>query len=606
MTFERTALPEGFDDSRARERRDDPGGWRFPPSERAAVERVIAERRDIRRFRPEPVPEDVLRRLLEAANRAPSVGLGQPWRFVLVTSDETKAAMQGLAAKERLVQEAHFDERARQFLDLKIEGVREAPLSICVCCDPGPPDREVLGRHTIPETDLYSVACAIQNLWLAARAEGVGVGWVSFYRPEDVSELLGLPAHIVPVAWLCVGYPDERPTRPGLEAAGWAARRPVEELVFSERWGQAPQELSNPVPPVGEPGSGVAPAWWTTLAAGLRPADAAVITRIRDESDELVKPRGSLGALEELVERFAAATGGPPPRRMRAAIAVLAADHGVTTRGVSLFPSRVSGQVAAAAARGETAVGVLAGALDARLVVADVGLAGPRAPGVRNLRVAPGTADITAGPAMDEETARRAVEAGHALGTELAASADVLAVGEIGIGNTTVASTLLAALTGLEPERVCGRGTGLDAQGLARKRAVVAEALAMNAPDPADPLACIRLVGGLELGALTGFVLAAAQSRTPVVLDGFATAVAALAACRLSPAVRDYLVAGHRSAEPAHQLVLVELGLEPLLDLRLRLGEASGAALALPLIELAGRLHTEMRRFDEAGVDGPE
>ena len=224
----RPSLPPDFDDSRARERRDDPAGWRFSREERTAVMRAIAERRDIRRFRPDPLPDKLLRKLLEAAHRAPSVGLMQPWRFVIVRSADTKAAMQAIAARERLVQAERFDERARQYLDLKIEGIREAPVSICVCCDRGADD-EVLGRHTIRDTDLYSTCLAIENLWLAARAEGVGVGWVSFYRPPDVSRLLKLPPQVLPVAWLRLGYPDERPSRPGLEAAGWQRRRPLEE-----------------------------------------------------------------------------------------------------------------------------------------------------------------------------------------------------------------------------------------------------------------------------------------------------------------------------------------------------------------------------------------
>ncbi len=565
MTFERPELPEGFDDSRARERGADPAGWAFPEESRRALYDVIAARRDIRRFRPEPLPDDVLRRLLEAAHQAPSVGLSQPWRFIVVQSDELKAGMHALAARERLVQRDHFDERARQFLDLKIEGIREAPISVCVCCErlPG----EVLGRHTIRDTDLYSTCCAVENLWLAARAEGVGVGWVSFYREDDVRALLGLPANVVPVAWLCVGYPDERPERPGLEASGWDRRQSLDAHVFSDRW----------------PGAG--PAAPTAVPF----ADVRAAIEVRDRSDELVKPAGSLGALETLVERWAAATGEPPPADPHAAIVIFAGDHGIAARGASLFPGRVSAQVAAAAERGETAIGVLARAHGADLVVVDVGLGA-------------GTADFTEGPAMTAEEVQQALEAGRRAVGDVAADVDVVILGEIGIGNTTAASALLAGLTGLPPDEVCGRGTGLDAQGLARKRDLVAAALAANRPDPDAPLDCLQRLGGFELAALVGGIFAAAAARTPVLLDGFATGVAALVAVRLDPAVRDYLFAGHRSAEPAHERVLVELGLEPLLDLRLRLGEGSGAALAFPLIGLAARLHAEMRRFDEAGV----
>ncbi|TAN34934.1 nicotinate-nucleotide--dimethylbenzimidazole phosphoribosyltransferase [bacterium] len=603
--FDRPGLPAGFDDSRARERRDDPTGWRFDDDDLAAVMRVIAERRDIRRFRPDPIPDQLLRRLLEAAHQAPSVGLMQPWRFILVRSEETKAAMQAIAARERLVQSEHFDERARQYLDLKIEGIREAPLSICVCCDRDSGRGEVLGRHTIRDTDLYSTCLAIQNFWLAARAGGVGVGWVSFYRPDDVSALLHLPPSVVPVAWLCVGYPDERPSRPGLEAAGWERRRALEGFVFSEGWGEPEPSALNGAQVVAGPSRDLPelPEWWSAFAAPVVPGDAAAAIRIRDASDELVKPMGSLGGLETLVERWAMATGAPPPINPRVGILVVAADHGVARHSVSLYPARVGGQVAQAAARGETAIGVLARALGAELVVADVGLTGADRPGVLDHRVAAGSADITLGPAMTPQELRAGVAAGYSLASALAERSDVIVVGEIGIGNTTVAAALLAALTGLSPEAVCGRGTGLDAQGLERKRAIVAAALRVNSVNRADPLESLRRLGGHEFAALVGAMLAAAASRRPVLLDGFATGVAALVACRLQPAVRDYLIAGHRSAEPAHALVLTELGLEPLLDLRLRLGEASGAALALPLIGLAARLHAEMGRFDETGVE---
>jgi len=603
--FDRPNLPVGFDDSRARERRDEPRGWRFEDDDLAAVMRVIAERRDIRRFRPDPIPDQLLRRLLEAAHQAPSVGLMQPWRFVLVRSEQTKAAMQAIAARERLVQSEHFDERTRQYLDLKIEGIREAPLSVCVCCDRDGGRGEVLGRHTIRDTDLYSTCLAIQNFWLAARAEGVGVGWVSFYRPDDLRALLHLPASVVPVAWLCVGYPDERPTRPGLEAAGWESRRKLEGFVFSEHWGEPDPASRNGEPIVpGQSSRQVdVPEWWNSLAAQVVPGDAAAAIRIRDASDELVKPVGSLGGLETLVERWAMATGAPPPINPRVGVLVLAADHGVARHSVSLYPARVGGQVAQAAARGETAIGVLARAFGAELVVADVGLTGQRRPGVVDHRVASGSADITLGPAMSPEQLRAGVAAGYSLASALAGRSDVIVLGEIGIGNTTVAAALLAGLTGLSPEAVCGRGTGLDAQGLERKRATVAAALRVNSANRADALECLRRLGGHEFAALVGAILAAAAAHRLILLDGFATGVAALVTCRLQPAVRDYLIAGHRSAEPAHAHVLTELGLEPLLDLRLRLGEASGAALALPLIGLAARLHAEMGRFGETGVE---
>jgi nicotinate-nucleotide--dimethylbenzimidazole phosphoribosyltransferase len=578
----RPPTPAGFDASRAPERAADPRGWRYPEAERAAVHRVIAERRDIRRFRPDGVPEELLRRVLEAAHRAPSVGLMQPWRLIVVRDLRTRIAIRRLAQRERLRQADRFDERARQFLDQKIEGVVEAPLGICVCCDHGDPGAEVIGRGTIPETDTYSTACAVENLWLAARAEGLGVGWVSFYRPGDLRELLGIPARADPIAYLCLGWPDERPVRPGLESAGWSARLALDAVVMEERWHEDGAEPSAPPVP-----------------------DRAAAIAARDRLDALVKPAGSLGALEPLVERWAAITGAPPPVAPRAGVLVCAADHGHVVHGTSLFDAKVSAQVSAAAARGETAVGVLARRGGHALLVADVGLAGPTPPGVRDAKVARGSADMLAGPALTEAALDAALAAGARLAAELAAGGvDCLVLGEIGIGNTATTAALACALTGAAPERTVGRGSGLDAAGVQRKRAAVAAAIDRHgAPLPARD--ALLAVGGLELAALAGAILEAARRRLPVLLDGYAVAAAALAAAGLQSACGECLVAGHRSAEPGHDLVLAELGLEPLLDLRLRLGEASGALLALPLVAAAGALHREMATFAESGVAGP-
>jgi len=610
--FTRPPTPAGFDSSRAAERAADPRGWRYDDAQREIVHRVIAERRDVRRFRPDPVDDDVLRRVLEAAHRAPSVGLMQPWRLIVIRDIDTRVAVRRLAQRERLRQAGNFDERQRQFLDQKVEGVVEAPLGVCVCCDHGQPGVEILGRGTIPDTDIYSAACAVQNLWLAARAEGLGVGWVSFYRPEDLRALLGIPPRVDPIAYLCLGWPDERPVRPGLEAAGWSSRMPLDAVVMNERWredaavgeGAAPNE--DAAPGEGAPSEGAA-----VVSAG---PDRAAAIAARDRLDQLVKPIGSLGTLEALIERWAGVTGRPPPSSIRAGVLVCAADHGHVARGTSLFDSEVSAQVTAAAARGETAVGVLARHGAHELLVVDVGLAGPTPPGVRDAKIAAGSADMTVGPAVTDAQLDAALETGVALARELAGRSsigrdvDCLVLGEIGIGNTATTAALACALTGASPELAVGRGTGVDTAGLERKRATVVAALARHRasndgpPVPLPAREALRCVGGLELAALAGAVGEAARLRLPVLLDGYAVTAAALAAVRLDLAAGEVLIAGHRSAEPGHDILLAELGLEPLLDLRLRLGEASGALLALPLIEAAGALYGGMGTFEESGV----
>ncbi|HEX3975809.1 MAG TPA: nicotinate-nucleotide--dimethylbenzimidazole phosphoribosyltransferase [Solirubrobacteraceae bacterium] len=579
--FERPATPPGFDPSRAAERAADPHGWRYPDAARQAVYDVIAARRDIRRFRPDEVSEELLRRVLAAAHQAPSVGLMQPWRFIVVRAPETRMAVRSLAQRERLRQAERFDVRSRQFLDQKIEGVVEAPVGICVCCDHGDPEAEVLGRGTIPETDVYSTACAIENLWLAARAEGLGVGWVSFYEPGDMRDLLGLPARVDPLAYLCLGWPDERPVRPGLEAAGWSARMALDEVVMAERW------------------SGGLTAG--SARSAFVPDRTAQIAS-RDRLDQLVKPAGSLGALEPLIERWAQITGAPPPARPRAGVLVCAGDHGHLVHRTSLFDAEVSARVTAATGRGETAAAVLCHEGGHELLIADLGLVADTPDGVRDVKAGRGTADMTVAPAMSEEQLRAALAAGAALAGELAGRGiDCLVLGEIGMGNTATAAALTCVLTGAPVAVAVGRGTGLDAEGLARKRDIV-ERTRSRHPPPLDGHAALAAVGGFELAALAGAVAGAAEHRLPVLLDGYAVCAAALAAVREEPSLAELLIAGHRSAEPGHAIVLTQLGLEPLVDLRLRLGEASGALLALPLIGVAGSLHRGMGTFAEAGI----
>jgi len=318
--------------------------------------------------------------------------------------------------------------------------------------------------------------------------------------------------------------------------------------------------------------------------------------------DRKTKPRGSLGALEELAVRIGALQGLAVPAGPDCAIVVAAADHGVAAEGVSAYPQEVTVQMVANFVAGGAAINVLAREAGARLVVVDAGVATP-CPGVRSLRFGAGTASIVRGPAMERDVAVRALDAGRALARELVGDGiGLVAIGEMGIGNTTAASALCAALLPTAPLAVCGRGTGLDDDGLARKVAAVARALEVNRVDPADAVGTLAALGGFEIALLVGLVLGLHAERVPVVLDGFITGAAALVAARLEPAAVGAMIAGHRSPEPGHALVLDELGLEPLLDLRLRLGEGTGAALALPIVRGALALLNEMASFEDAGV----
>jgi nicotinate-nucleotide--dimethylbenzimidazole phosphoribosyltransferase len=319
--------------------------------------------------------------------------------------------------------------------------------------------------------------------------------------------------------------------------------------------------------------------------------------------DAKTKPRGSLGRLEELAVQIATIRGTPAPGRLPAAVVVAAADHGVAARSVSAYPQEVTAQMLANFAAGGAAICVLARLAGAELHVFDLGVAGPPVPGVRDLRIGPGTGDLAEGPAMSGEQAEQCLAAGGAVAAELAeAGIGIVALGEMGIGNTTSASALAAAFLEAEPEAVCGPGTGLDSAGVERKVAAVRRGLAVNAVDGRDPVATLAALGGFEIAFLTGVAIGASEQRLVVLLDGFITGAAALAADRIRPGARASMVAAHRSPEPGHALVLEALGLDPLLELGLRLGEGSGAALALPLLDAALAILDEMASFDSAGV----
>lgn len=340
----------------------------------------------------------------------------------------------------------------------------------------------------------------------------------------------------------------------------------------------------------------------------IRAPDEDVGRETARRLDAKTKPPGSLGKLEDLACRLAAITGEVPVDPLSPAIVLAAADHGVVSEGVSPYPQAVTGQMLANFALGGAAVAVLAREAGARLVVIDAGVIDP--PAVRGVRSevvdgVRGAGNIAVGPAMTPHVALEMIDRGSFLANELADNGiGILGVGDMGIGNTTAASALCAALLPADPLETCGPGTGLDEAGVARKVDVVRRALLVNAPgaDGVDPLAKLVSLGGLEIAFLTGVILGAASRRVPVLLDGFVTGAAALVASAIAPDAAGSLVAATRSPEPGHTLVLERLGLEPLLDLGLRLGEGSGAALALPLVRSAVAILTDMATFEAAGV----
>ncbi len=339
-----------------------------------------------------------------------------------------------------------------------------------------------------------------------------------------------------------------------------------------------------------------------TIAAIPRAAAPEIARSVRARWDSLTKPRGSLGILEDSVVRLAEIQGSVMPAVGRRAVYVFCGDHGITQEGVSLYPSVVTREMVKNFVRGGAAINVLCRQLSIEPRVVDAGVAGMKIEGAIDRRVGEGTRSFLRGPAMSRDEAETAITRGIALSAEAASQFDLVGIGEMGIGNSTSASAILCALTGATPEEAAGRGAGLDDAGVLRKRGVLRDALAMHHVAAADPLAVVAAFGGFEIAMMAGFVLGAASRSLPVVIDGFISSAAFLIARGFYPAIGDSVFFSHRSAELAHRRLLDEAAARPLLDLGLRLGEGTGAALAIGLLTSAVSLYREMATFAEAAV----
>ncbi len=545
----------------------------YPAEQREAIYRVIAERRDVRGgFLPDPIAPDVLARLLNAAHLAPSVGFSQPWDFIVITDRDKRQRIAALARRNRDEYAAALPGgRARAFDKLKIESILDTPVNIVVTCDRTRGGRHTLGRHTQPRTVGFSSVLAVANLWLAARAEGLGVGWVSFFGDREVAELgeeLSLPPHLEIVAYLCVGYVSEFGAEPELAASGWARRRPMAWAVHADEYGRR-----------GLPGEETMDLLAEVIAA-IEPLDGSAMAAARERQDRMTKPRGSLGELELISVRLAGLAGAcPAPLPEPACVAVFAGDHGVHAQDVTPWPQEVTAQMVANFLAGGAVVNSFAAQVGAEVTVVDVGVAADLdpVPGLLPRKIERGTKDFTAGPAMTRDQAVAALTTGIEVARDLVAAGNrCLLTGDMGIANTTASAAL-------KVDVVC--------RGLARHR-----------PDPVDPVGVLAAFGGFEHAAIAGFVLGATALRVPVILDGVIAGAGALAAAALAPDVVGACFAGHRSSEPGHAITLEHLGLRPLIDLGLRLGEGTGAVLALPLVQSAARALRDVATFDSAGV----
>lgn len=542
-----------------------PTGWSLGDQVQQGLDIAIDTRRDIRRYRHDDVPKELVNTVLWAGHRAPSVGHSQPWRFIVVRDADIRDRAAVMADRERLRQaELLTPDRRAHLLDLQLEGIREAPVGIVVACDRRAPASGVLGRNTFTDADMWSCACAIENMWLTARAHGLGMGWVTLFQPEELAELLHLPNDVETLGWLCLGWPDERPPAPGLERRGWSRRVPLSDVTLADRW---PADSAQPEAPV------------SALRQTLHSPNRYQVVAAHDDADQLLTPPGSLGLLDQTLDRVEAAggteiTGGT--------LVLVGADHPVAHLGVTAFKASVTHDVMAASVAG-TGLGVsTATAAGLSHLVVDAGVAQP-VQGARSVRIRGERGDLHHSDAMTPVQVEALLRDGQALGAE-ASHDGLVCLGEVGVGNTTIATALACAMTGLGPDEAVGLGAGSDTAMVERKAEIIKAALTRTHTDPNDPERLLAALGGPEFAVLAGVCLGAAEAGSPLILDGLATSVAALIATKFSPGLHGWLVASQASREQVHQIVLAELGLEALMELRMRAGEGVGACFGAQMI----------------------
>ncbi len=563
------------DTSTSAERASNVTGWSFAQEAQAAFYQIVGARRDIRKFRADEIPDETLMRMLDAGHRAPSVGHSQPWRFIKVTDPLIRQSAAVLADKERLRQASLLQpDSARRLLDLQLEGIREAPVGIVIACDRRTHATGVLGRATFPDADMWSAACAIQNIWLAARAEGIGLGWVTLFRPDDLASLLYLPEGVETLGWLCLGWPDERPPAPGLERAGWSTKMPLADVIFENRW---PEDiLSTPAPP-----------------SHLRAPSQKEFVNARDLVDPMLTTSNSLGLIDRALDKIASLNNA---HSQEAIALIVASDHKVTEFHISAFSPSVTSQIVQATKSGQSLGASLALAANIDSELFDAGVAG-------------GSVDISTrgnivdSPALTLNEVETLIKQGIAIAKKYSSKYGIIALGEIGIGNTTIASALSSSLLGLPANKTVGLGAGSDSQIMRNKERVITTALERVGLIH-DPRRALCELGGGEFAVMVGVILGATEQKIAIVLDGLATSVAALIALRIDNTCQSVLIAGQRSREGAHELILQELGLEPLLDNRIRSGEGGGAIIATSIIKVAMKARMQIARtVKENGAD---
>ena len=594
----------------------------FTPEEKSGVYRAIYERRDIRSYLPDAVPDEIILKALDAAHHAPSVGFMQPWNFILIKNKDLRLKLyEHFCAVNEKASLNFADDRNLKYRSLKLQGILDAPLNILVTCNTNRAGEHVLGRATIRETDIYSTCLAVQNFWLSARAEGLGVGWMSLYEPETVTDIFSLPEGVLPVAYLTVGYPVEFPEDPMLESVGWRQRMELKDIIYHDFWGNSDPLTSdaaaNPnsnekIRSIDDVRGGKDGLFEKKLEieqdlnnSSVSPSSSSSSSS-SDRLDNLIKPAGSLGMLEDYIIRLGEIQNTSVPVLNKKSLVLFAGDHGVTDEGVSAYQKEITARMVYQFLSGGGAVNSIARQNGIDLFIADMGVDHDfaDASGLIHSKISCGTKNFIHEKAMTESETFLAIDAGRNIIKNLERP-DIICLGEMGIGNTTSAAAIASAVLNKNPSEIAGRGTGIGDKTFQKKLEVIKRGLEIHSDSLSDPVKLLSALGGFEIAGMVGAILACHEFNIPVLLDGFITGSAALIACKMRPEAVTVLFAGHRSKEKGHRLMLDFLNLKPVLKLDMRLGEGSGAALAVNILESAVRIMREMRTFEEVGIENP-
>jgi nicotinate-nucleotide--dimethylbenzimidazole phosphoribosyltransferase len=551
------------------------------------LEEIILHRRDVRgnRFLQTPLPDDVIEKIILSALHGPSVGFSQPWEFVLIRDPEQKQKIRATFDTENERASVLFDaEKSEQYAKMKLEGILEAPISMAVFYKPS--RTAVLGQTSMKEVGLYSVVCAIQNMWLMARALNVGIGWVSILDPEKVRDILNAPAENQLVAYLCLGYVKEFLDKPELEILAWEKRKHLQQVLIQEKYKAAEKKTFS-----------------------IAPLQDSLTDALLHKIDFKTKPRGALGRLEEIALQIGRIQNTLSPVLTKPVILVFAADHGIAKEGVSAYPQEVTYQMVMNFLSGGAAINVFCNqnGIDINIVDAGVNYDFPDGlAGLTRCKIGRGTKSFLHEPAMTPQETQKSIEAGAKIVRDLQQQgSNIIGFGEMGIGNTASASALMSVLCKRSIEKCVGQGTGIGQEALEKKKAIISQAIAFHGKAH-TPFEALTIFGGFEIAQMCGGMLQAAELGMVILVDGFISTAAFLVAAEMEPSLKGYAIFCHQSGEQGHRVMLDYLQANSLLNLGMRLGEGTGAAMAYPVIQAAVSFLNEMASFESAGVSDKE